>query len=184
MSAKLLNYLSTKSGKLHRFAHAMVRQTLLEELPLTRRVRMHARIGEVLEQMYGQQAKRHAAELAFHFNLAETVTGSEKLAHFALLAGEEALEKFAYEEAMGYFQRGLEAKEGRATDAETAALLFGYSRARRIFDLRTGGGRKLSSDEEVILGTSRRAFDYYLEHRDIAGLVAVATFGPFIAPPQ
>ena len=46
---------------------ALIQETLVEELSLTRRVRLHARIAETLEEMYGEAAEAHAAELAHHF---------------------------------------------------------------------------------------------------------------------
>ena len=54
-------------------------ETLVEELTLTRRMRLHARIAETLEEAYGDNAEAHAAELAHHFALAEMAMGKEKL---------------------------------------------------------------------------------------------------------
>ena len=94
-----------------------------------RRVRLHARIAQALEALYGAQAEAHAAELAFHFGEAEPVLGAEKLVHYSLLAGEKALAGYAYEDALAHFQRGLAAKEGQPMDEQTAALLYGLGRA-------------------------------------------------------
>ena len=47
---------------LHQFSHALIQQTLAEELSTTRRARLHSRIGEALEEMYGAAAERHAGE--------------------------------------------------------------------------------------------------------------------------
>ena len=82
------------------FSHALVQQTLLEELSPSRRVRLHARIGVALEGLYGEEAEAHAAELAYHFAEAEPVLGAEKLVLYSLLAGEQALATYAYEEAL------------------------------------------------------------------------------------
>ena len=46
----------------------------------------------------------HAAELAHHFAQSEAVTGSDKLVRYSLLAGEQALVYYAYEEALDYFR--------------------------------------------------------------------------------
>jgi tetratricopeptide (TPR) repeat protein len=94
----------------YQFAHPLIQETLLEELSLTRRVRLHARIAEVLEKLYGNQAEAHAAELAHHFGQAEAMLGSEKVVKYSLLAGEKALGSYAWEEALAHFQRGLTAK--------------------------------------------------------------------------
>jgi len=48
----------------YRFSHALIQQTLVEEVTTSRRVRLHARIGEALEELYGDDAESHAAELA------------------------------------------------------------------------------------------------------------------------
>ena len=39
------------------FTHALIQQTLAEELTTTRRVRLHARIGEALEELYGEHVE-------------------------------------------------------------------------------------------------------------------------------
>ncbi len=90
-------------------------ETLLEELTLTRRVRMHARIAETLETLYGDAADAHAVELAHHFAQAEAVAGVEKLVHYSLLAGEHALSARAYEQALAHFQQALTACPSVAT---------------------------------------------------------------------
>ena len=53
--------------------------TVVGELSLTRRVRLHARIAEMLEELYGPEADAHAAELAYHFVQAEAVLASDRL---------------------------------------------------------------------------------------------------------
>ena len=106
----------------YQFSHALIQHTLAEELSTTRRVRLHARIGGALEELYGDQAEAHAAELAFHFGEAEALIGPEKLVRYSLSAGQQASGTYAHEEALTHFQRALSAKEGQAMDAETAAI--------------------------------------------------------------
>ena len=48
----------------YRFTHALMQETLLAELSTTRRIRLHGRIGEALEQRWGDQAEERAARLA------------------------------------------------------------------------------------------------------------------------
>ena len=45
----------------YRFTHALMQETLLDELSTTRRVRLHGRIGEALEQRYGDRAEERAS---------------------------------------------------------------------------------------------------------------------------
>ena len=65
--------------------------TLVQELSTPRRTRLHVRIGQALEELYGVGAEAHARELACHFSESETVLGPEKLVQYSRLAGDQAL---------------------------------------------------------------------------------------------
>jgi len=165
----------------YQFTHSLVQETLTQELSTARRARLHARIGETLEEMYSNSIEAHAAEIAHHFAEAESVLGYEKLVHYSLLAGERALAAYAYEEALAHFQRGLSSKEGQAPstaahgelvepsgqamDADTAALLFGVGRAQAAM-LQT----------QAAESSLTRAFDYYVESRDVPMAMEVAQY--------
>ena len=164
---RLIEELPQRAGQ-YKFAHMLTQETLSEELSLTRRVRLHAQIGETLEELYGAGAEVHAAELAYHFVQAETATGAEKLVKYTLLAGEQALAAYAYEEALAYFQRALAAKEGQPVDAETAAALFGLARSQ------AAAGRRLQVLQE--LDNLKQSFEYYAGVGDVDRAVAVAEF--------
>ncbi|HLF05323.1 MAG TPA: AAA family ATPase [Dehalococcoidia bacterium] len=173
LGAKVIEELPGAAGQ-YQFSHALVQETLLEELSLTRRVRLHARIAEELERLYGAAAEAHAAELAHHFAEAESVLGAEKLVKYSLLAGEKALGSYAWEEADAHFRRGLAAKgislEGTepAQDGEVAALLFGLGQA-----LAAIVGRLRVQEAVDLLG---RAFDHYESAGDSARALAVAEY--------
>jgi len=152
----------------YQFTHALIQETLSAELSLTRRVRLHARIAEALERLYGDNAEAHAAELAHHFSQAEAVLGTEKLVRYSLLAGERALVIYAYEEALAHFQRALPAKEEQPMDAETAALLSGLGRAQlAVLDRPQLGDAMQNLD---------RAFNYYAESGDVGQATTVAEY--------
>ncbi len=126
----------------YQFTHALIQETLVQELSTTRRARLHARIGQALEELYGAGAETHAGEMAHHFSEAETVLGPEKLVHYSMLAGEQALAAYGWEEAEFHYRRAVEKKRISLTspeparDTETAALLFGLGRAQAgIFPL-------------------------------------------------
>ena len=88
LSARVIEELPRSVGR-YQFTHALIQETLAGELSTTRKVRLHARIAEALEDVYGTEAEAHAAELAHHF--AEAAAGSAKLVHYSLLAGDRAL---------------------------------------------------------------------------------------------
>ena len=178
LAARVIEELPQSVGR-YQFTHALIQETLTAELSLTRRVRLHARIAQALEDLYGDDAGSHAAELANHFAQAEAMTGTEKLVRYSLLAGERALASYGYEDALTHFERGLVARDINlsgtevASDEESAALLFGLARARTA----TVEGHQL---QEAFI-TLSRAFEYYAEAGNVDQAVAAAEFP--IAPP-
>ena len=66
LEAHLLEELSGGRER-YQFSHALVQETLADELSASRKVRLHARIGEALEELYGVETDDHAGELARHF---------------------------------------------------------------------------------------------------------------------
>jgi class 3 adenylate cyclase/tetratricopeptide (TPR) repeat protein len=165
LASRLIEEMAGTVGH-YQFSHALIRETLVGELSTARRVRLHARVAEVLEQFYGGDAEDHAAELAYQFAEAGSVLGPEKAVRFSHLAGEQAIAAHAYEEAIAHFERAITFKERQPMDAETAALVFGLARAelgaRELYEL--GGA----------LGRMVRAFEYYVTVGDEASAVTVA----------
>jgi predicted ATPase len=92
-----------KSVGLYQFTHALIQETLTNELSTTHRVRLHGRIARSLESFYGSHAASHAEELAYHFGEAETLHGAAPLIKYSLIAGERALSSYAPHEAERYF---------------------------------------------------------------------------------
>lgn len=104
-------------GGRYRFSHALVRETLYDDLPSGRRTRLHARIADTLEEIYGQRVDAHLAELAHHLFQASGALTAEaaegapehrrKAFDYAKRAGDEAARALAYEEAARLFRMAL-----------------------------------------------------------------------------
>jgi tetratricopeptide (TPR) repeat protein len=165
LAARVVEELPRAVGRF-RFTHALMQETLSAELSTTRRVRLHALIADALEELYGDDAESHAAELAYQFAEAVTVLGPEKLIRYSRLAGEQAYTAHAYEDAIVHFQRALTAKEGKPTNDETAGLLFALVRSEFL------GRQRYDLDEA--LARMRRAFEYYAEAGDTDHAVELA----------
>ncbi len=155
-----------------RFTHVLIQETLSQEFSAARRAGLHGEIGEALEGLYADDVEAHADELAYHFAEAEPAPGGPKLVRYSLMAGERALATYAWEEALGHFQRGLAAKEGQAVDADKAALLFGLARAQ------TATLERYRLHEAV--NTVRPAFEYYVAAGDVPAALAIAEY-PFFS---
>jgi class 3 adenylate cyclase len=92
------------------FAHALVRDTLYQELSPGLRSRLHERIGVALEQLHGDDSA-HLDELAHHFLAATPRGDSDRAIAYAERAAAQAMAKLAYEEASELYERALEVME-------------------------------------------------------------------------
>src|SRR5262249_44059598 len=109
----------------HSFSHALIRETLYEDLSALRRVRLHQQIATMLAHRYGSPAEAAAllhagaalAELAYHFfQAAQGGQAIDNAIAYPRQAGEHAMSVFAYEEAVGHYERALQALARHAAD--------------------------------------------------------------------
>jgi serine/threonine protein kinase/tetratricopeptide (TPR) repeat protein len=103
----------------YRFSHALVRETLYDEVRTTRRVRLHRRIAEVLEQRHAGRIEPHLDALAYHYCEAASGGDVEKAVDYATRAARRALEGLGFEEAANHFDRALTALEAAEAADET-----------------------------------------------------------------
>jgi DNA-binding winged helix-turn-helix (wHTH) protein/predicted ATPase len=99
------------------FIHALYQNALYERVPPARRVRLHRRIGEHVEELYGGRAGEFAAELAMHF---EQSRDHACAVRYLQLAAENASRRFAHREAVTLARRGLELLKQQPDTSERA----------------------------------------------------------------
>lgn len=95
----------TRPG-LHRFSHAVIRDTLYDELPASHRARLHVQAGEILESAEGDI---RSAATAHHYFHAGPRAGVERIVATAQRAGDHALGLLAYEEAARVYRMAVTA---------------------------------------------------------------------------
>jgi DNA-binding CsgD family transcriptional regulator/tetratricopeptide (TPR) repeat protein len=162
---------TSESRERYEFSHALVQQTLADELSASRRVRLHGQIVDAMEGLHRRWLADYVEEIAHHCIEAEAIIDVEKTARYTLLAGERAFAAYAFEDARAYFDHSLAALDGQPPDRALAAALFGLGRARMW----------LPDGLEVQDGFDNlaRAFDLYLELGDREGAITVAVHPHF-----
>jgi len=130
----------------YQFSHALIRETLYDEIPAIRRARLHLRIGAALEELQGRDPMSNLAALAHHYCAALPGGDAAKAVEYARRAGERADTLFAYEEAARYYRLALQALElnGSLEAARRCALLIALGEAQ------TKAGESLQAAEILL----------------------------------
>ena len=97
---------STPKGRisLYCFQHNLLQRYLYNDLREAERAYLHEDIGYIMEDLFNGQTERVAVQLAHHF----TQSGlPEKALPYLKIAGEQALNRYANQEALHYFTSAL-----------------------------------------------------------------------------
>jgi tetratricopeptide (TPR) repeat protein len=102
--------LGTVGGPLarYRYSHALIRETLYDELPAGMRRKLHLTIAETLEHLGPDEIKAHPSEIANHFVRALPEGPVDKALEYARSAAQQALAFHAYEDAVRFYRTMLE----------------------------------------------------------------------------
>lgn len=131
----------------YRFAHALVRDTILANLSTSRRTRIHQRVADSIQALFPTDIDDHLVELAYH--LGEVAVADSTVASLALeytqRAGDQAVTRLAPEEASRHYARALNLLDQLPPDPQRrcdlylalgAALIWGadFTMARSAYD--------------------------------------------------
>jgi tetratricopeptide (TPR) repeat protein len=117
LSARVIEPVPGAIGRF-RFVHALIRETLYEELGTLERNRLHRRVAGAMEGLYASDPEPHLSELAHHFLEALPGGDVDKAVDYARRAGDLASQQLAYEEAANHYTRALRSLELREEPAE------------------------------------------------------------------
>ncbi len=90
------------------FTHAVIRNTTYSELNSARRVRLHRKIAEEMEGVWGERAAEHAAEVAYQFWRGAAAAGAERGVEYAIAAADNAESAYAFDEVTDFLRIALE----------------------------------------------------------------------------
>lgn len=145
------------------FAHTLIRETVYEQLSVTRRARLHLRVGEALEELHAGRLDDDAAMLAHHF--AQGGDDARSFEH-QLRAARTAARVYALEAAFTHYGAAFETGTRLSLSAETD------ERMRRL-PLERGWVRQMAGDAEAAIADYGAALESAREVGD-RGLEAEA----------
>jgi tetratricopeptide (TPR) repeat protein len=155
---------------IYRFTHALYQNFLYDQLLSKRRVLLHRRAGETLERVYAGQHERVAGVLATHF---ERGRDFMKAIAFLIQAEDTALSRYANDEAVSLFSRGLGLVEKlpEGHQAEQRAVLL---QKRALAQMALGLLKEAGEDYRAMREVCQAAGDLEGECRALIGICHVA----------
>ena len=115
----------------YQFSHALVRDTLYDELPAARRARLHQRIAAALELQHEGDLTPCLSALAHHWHAAGPAGDAAKAIEYATRAAEHATAMQAHEEAVRHYRLACAALTTAASgDAQRCRLSLGLGDAQ------------------------------------------------------
>jgi len=150
-----------------RFAHDLYRETLLDQVPASKRQVLHARIGTALAQRHRSGRPIFAAELARHFAASAPLTGAGPAIEWARAAAAVDTARFAFEEAAGHLARAREAVDVAEVGVDAADQIALLGEEGRLW-LRGGAADRARSRLEEAWTLARAT-----GRSELAGLAAL-----------
>ena len=159
-----------------RFSHAVIRETLYEEIPTLERLQLHQRIAAALVAAFGDNLDPVLSQLAHHYGEASVLGEFDRAVEFAERAAARAERVFALDEAWRHYDDALRvlAANGREEDPRVARI--------RLYKGRLGVHMSRIADAQDCLtlgiGLARRLGDEGLFADYVTELVHVTSYAP------
>ncbi len=163
------------------FSHALIRQTLYEELGATRRVVFHERVGRAIETLRAGRIDDQLGVLAHHFLEAAAAGDVATAVDYATRAARQAMARCAYAEAAELLGRARQTVELLTPDDDHTLADLGLG----IGDARLRSGERAVSADAYLEATrcARRAGTAGALARGAWGY-ALSTYAPGASNPQ
>jgi pentatricopeptide repeat protein len=147
------------------FRHVLIQEAAYDSILIKKRVELHRRIGETLEELHENRIEEFAPLIAYHFYSAQ----DNRSLKYDLLAGEKAARLYANVEAATHFSRALEV--AKRTKAESEQITHLYTQLGSVLEL---NGR---FEEALAIYEEMQAFGHEHEDRrtEMKALMAKAT---------
>ena len=113
------------------FAHALIRDSVYNQMTASRRARLHRKIALAIEETCRGDLDDHLPALAYHFSESPLAEDVERAIHYSVRAAERATSRLASEDAVAHYQRASNAATRLGKDdARACDLLLALGEAQ------------------------------------------------------
>jgi len=128
------------------FSHALIRETLYDEIAIPTRSGLHLQVAQAIEERYkDDDPDRHLPALAHHYARALPGADAGRATDIARRAAERATRLLAHEEAARYYRLALQAAGAMSASARDSGLTIRLSNA--LGESLTAAGEYLQARE-------------------------------------
>lgn len=163
LKARMISEATGQETATYAFTHALIRQTLDEEMSLPRKQRLHMTAAEAIEQVHERHLDSYYSPLASHFRKAGTAADPQKTVNYCEKAGDAAAVVLAWEDAASHWTAGLEIMREHGSDVRRRARLL-----ERLADVRYISTDMQASNEIRILEEALQLYEQLEDERRIA----------------
>ncbi|NOT04185.1 MAG: AAA family ATPase [Anaerolineales bacterium] len=126
------------------FRHVLIQEAAYDSILIKKRVELHRRIGETLEELHANRVEEFTPLIAHHF-----FNGQDpRSLKYDILAGEKAARLYANVEAATHFSRALEV--AKRTKAGSEQIINLYTQLGSVFELSGRFEEALAAYEEML----------------------------------
>ncbi|MCK5391864.1 MAG: tetratricopeptide repeat protein, partial [Deltaproteobacteria bacterium] len=150
----------------YRFKHSLTQEVAYNSLLIKRRKELHGKIGEIIEDLYGDKLEENYELLAYHYVRS---TKDEKAFDYLTLAGDKSSKIYSTEDAIGYYEEALKRldkmPDTRANKEKRVDIFIKQARVIRLMGRFKGHIKTLEKNLPIVeeLGDKDRIADYYFK---------------------
>jgi DNA-binding CsgD family transcriptional regulator/tetratricopeptide (TPR) repeat protein len=119
----------------YRFTHALIRETLYDEIPKLDRLRLHGRVADALVSVRAGNIEPVLTRIAHHYHEAAMLGHVDDAADYAARAAEHAARMHAYEEALTHYDSVIDVLTLNGQPGDERVARAGFMKGRQLLNL-------------------------------------------------
>jgi tetratricopeptide (TPR) repeat protein len=150
----------------YRFKHTLTQEVAYNSFLIKRRKELHGKIGEIIEDLYGDKLEENYELLAYHYGRSPR---HEKAVDYLVLAGDKSAKIYSPEDAIAYYEEALKKLDNlpdtRSNKEKRVDIFIKQARVMRLMGRFKEHIKSLEKNLPIVeeLGDKNRLSEYYFK---------------------